>query len=214
MGKTIPPPPPSTSRWASFATTYTSSTHLDWRTPRSLFDHLDREFAFTLDAAADKTNHLCDRWLGPGGVHEDALSVSWALNGAKTAAIVGGRRIDLRTSVFLNPPYGRSIAAWYAKAAEEAERPGVKAVVMLVNANTETEYWWDHVWQRAAEIRFLYRRVNFDPPPGYKPRKDSKGREKKDAQTKGSAVIVYRPERLVPYPVVSCIKIERKEKAT
>lgn len=73
----------------------------DWRTPRVLFDLLDREFAFTLDGAADDYNHLCRRYLT---VEEDALQADW---------------MDER--VFVNPPYGRGIARWAAKCGQAAE---------------------------------------------------------------------------------------------
>lgn len=40
---------------------FTSDKNI-WETPQSLFDELDREFHFTLDAAASDTNHKCDRY--------------------------------------------------------------------------------------------------------------------------------------------------------
>ena len=36
-----------------------SSAKDDWETPQALFDELDREFHFTLDAAASPTNAKC-----------------------------------------------------------------------------------------------------------------------------------------------------------
>lgn len=38
-----------------------------WRTPRKIFDPLHERHAFTLDIAADATNHLLPRWFGPDG---------------------------------------------------------------------------------------------------------------------------------------------------
>ncbi len=73
-----------------------SSKSACWRTPPELFEALDTEFDFVLDAAADRINHLCARWLGPGGLAPDALAEDW------------GRRIMLPTRegvAFLNPPY-------------------------------------------------------------------------------------------------------------
>ena len=34
-----------------------------WETPQSLFDELNAEFNFTLDAAASDTNHKCKRYF-------------------------------------------------------------------------------------------------------------------------------------------------------
>lgn len=34
-----------------------------WETPQSLFDELNAEFNFTLDAAANDANHKCERYF-------------------------------------------------------------------------------------------------------------------------------------------------------
>ena len=49
-----------------------SSKRMNWRTPTKLFEKLDREFSFKLDAAADHDNHLCDKYLT---LAEDSLSL-------------------------------------------------------------------------------------------------------------------------------------------
>ena len=76
-----------------------SSDRMDWRTPPDLFRALDDEFHFTLDAAANEANHLCDRYYT---ATDSAFSHSWA-----------GER------VFCNPPYGRDAAKWIEKCARE-----------------------------------------------------------------------------------------------
>ena len=45
-----------------------------WSTPQETFDALDREFNFTLDAAADETNHKCERFFS---ADEDGLKMDW-----------------------------------------------------------------------------------------------------------------------------------------
>lgn len=159
-----------------FKDTYTSSEKLDWQTPQWLYDHLNAEFEFDLDAAASAVNTKHKRWLGPGGVHEDALVCSWG------PCLKGSRLKSMVWSVFLNPPYGREIAKWYVKAYAESRRRGM-TVATLVNANTETTYWRDFVWPHAAEIRFISGRVGYEHP-------DSP--DLKTKQTKGSAIIVWR----------------------
>lgn len=39
-----------------------SSDRMDWETPQELFDQLDAEFHFTLDAASSDANHKCKKY--------------------------------------------------------------------------------------------------------------------------------------------------------
>lgn len=116
-----------------------SSEKGDWETPDWLFEQLDKEFQFYIDAAADDRNHKCDVWISED---DDALQVDWSAGG----------------NVWLNPPYGRGIGQWIQKAYEES-RKGM-TVVVLVPARTDTAWW--HDWaMRAAEIRFIRGRLKF-----------------------------------------------------
>ena len=45
-----------------------------WETPRALFEQLDAEFHFTLDAAASDENHKCGRYFTE---KEDGLRQNW-----------------------------------------------------------------------------------------------------------------------------------------
>lgn len=51
-----------------------SSATDKWETPQDLYDRLNEIFCFNLDAAADETNHKCDRYFTE---KEDGLSQSW-----------------------------------------------------------------------------------------------------------------------------------------
>ncbi len=98
-----------------------------WGTPRALFDVLDDEFGFVLDAAAVADDALCNAYIGPA---EDALSVSWA---ARVADLVDAT--PERCAVFCNPPYsvrGGGHMAWMEKGIAEAAAGLV--VVLLVGA--------------------------------------------------------------------------------
>lgn len=124
-----------------------SSAKYDWGTPEKVFRELDDEFAFVLDAAADHTNALCQLYFTES---HDALTRSWHPYG----------------TVFLNPPYGRSIGQWVAKAAEEA-RQGC-TVVVLIPARTDTRYFHDYIWDKehhcpkpGVQVRFLQGRLTF-----------------------------------------------------
>lgn len=83
-----------------------------WTTPRSTYDVLDGEFHFALDAAALQASTLVPgNWYGPDHPEpsrQDALTRSWLddCNGG---------------TVWLNPPYGRAIKSFMAKANQEAQ---------------------------------------------------------------------------------------------
>lgn len=77
------------------------SNRQDWGTPQWLFDELDREFHFTLDAAATKENTKCASFL------EDGLTQDW------------------EGVVWCNPPYGKGVTPkWIEKAYKENLRGG------------------------------------------------------------------------------------------
>lgn len=111
----------------------------EWRTPPELFAALNREFAFTLDAAATAENALCPMFFTE---EQDGLAQKWG-----------------RHRVFLNPPYGREVYAWTRKAREAAASGAV--VVALLPASTDLAWWHDDVLGGGAEVRFIRGRVRF-----------------------------------------------------
>ena len=125
-----------------------SSSSTEWATPSDLFAQLHRRYRFTLDAAASAANAMVGNWYGPDHPdpsRRDALSRDWAGD-----ADGGG--------VWLNPPYGKAIAAFLAKADDES-RHGV-AVVCLVPARTDARWFRDHCVPHRVE--FLPKRLRFD----------------------------------------------------
>ena len=62
------------------------------------------------------------------------------------------------TSTFMNPPYGREIIKWVAKAYEESLKG--KTIVCLLPSRTDTKWWHEYV-MKAKEIRFLRGRLKF-----------------------------------------------------
>jgi len=114
-----------------------SSDKMDWETPQELFDKLNDEFHFALDAAADQNNFKVFPFLT---VNDDSLNCDW-LN-----------------PTWCNPPYGRNIDRWVRKGYEESLR-GVTSVFLLF-ARTDTKWFHDYVYGK-AEIRFLRGRVRF-----------------------------------------------------
>jgi len=115
-----------------------SSEKTDWVTPQYLFDALNAEFHFTLDAAASMENRKVDKFFS---VHQDSFRLQW------------------KGVVWLNPPYSREIGRWLEKAKNSAES-NMATVVVLCPARCDTNWWFNHV--RFGEVRFLKGRLRFE----------------------------------------------------
>ena len=115
----------------------------EWETPPELFAELDDEFQFTLDPCATPANAKCSNYFTEADAvrHMDGLSRPW-----------GPHR------VFMNPPYGREVAAWTRKAREAAENGAL--VVGLLPASTDLAWWHEDVMGH-AEVRYIRGRVRF-----------------------------------------------------
>jgi phage N-6-adenine-methyltransferase len=136
--------------------TFKTSNDDTWTTPREFFDKLNAEFNFGLDAAALQSSTLVpDNWYGPDHpdpAARDALRIDWQHNSR-------GRPI------WLNPPYGRNIKDWVAKADYESKQGAT--VVCLVPARTDTNWWWDSCIHH--EVRFIRGRLKFGNQPNAAP---------------------------------------------
>ncbi|MCL2650773.1 MAG: phage N-6-adenine-methyltransferase [Candidatus Azobacteroides sp.] len=117
-----------------------SSQNNDWSTPQAFFDKLNEEFHFTLDACALPENAKCKLYFTP---EMDGLSRSWSDHTA-----------------FVNPPYGKQIAAWVEKCYHESCKENTK-VVLLIPARTDTVYFHRFIYKKAEEIRFIKGRLKF-----------------------------------------------------
>ena len=128
----------------------------NWATPQALFEKLMQEFRFTMDGCANATNTK-------HAVFSEDLLTPW-----------GGHR------VFMNPPYGRHIAPWMAKAAQS----DAELVVCLVCPRTDTLWWHRWVEPFADELRFFKGRIAFEHPA------------KQVSQTTApSCLVIYRNEQ-------------------
>jgi len=115
-----------------------SSSVKEWETPKELFEALDREYHFTLDAASTHENALCSKHYT---AQEDGLAQSWA-----------------GETVFCNPPYDRHVDRWVRKARAETENGAT--TVLLIPARTDTRMFHDLIKDR-AEVVFLRGRLMF-----------------------------------------------------
>ena len=103
---------------ALFATATDTTDAVDTRaTDPKLFRHIDAEFHFTLDVAANADNAKCERYFTK---EDDGLIQPWA-----------------GEVVWCNPPYSE-LRAWVAKASAETSA----TVVMLLPANRTEQPWW------------------------------------------------------------------------
>ena len=136
-----------------------SSDQTEWETPREFFDVLDREFDFTLDAAASAANarvptyytEMIDALSLPNGRWgSDALRAE-----TKMLSIDGGIAAG---AIWLNPPYGKGLFKWVERAAEEGAL-GAR-VVVLIPSRTDTKYF--HLAAARGAVRLLAGRLHFE----------------------------------------------------
>ena len=114
-----------------------SSDKDSWETPTALFEELDNEFHFTLDVAADAKNAKCEKYINE---EMDGLKQPWS------------------GVCWLNPPYGKNINKWVAKAVRETLN-GV-STVMLLPARTDVQWFHKYIYNR-FETRFIRGRLKF-----------------------------------------------------
>ncbi len=115
---------------------FTSSTG-EWSTPQSVFDALDAEFHFTLDACATSENAKCAKFYAK---EQDGLVQEWP------------------GVVWCNPPYGRDIGRWICKGFMAAQNGST--VISLIPSLTDTA-WWHYYVMKADDIRFVRGRLKF-----------------------------------------------------
>jgi phage N-6-adenine-methyltransferase len=128
-----------------YASAANASVVHNWQTPKDLLERLYLVFGpFDLDPCSP--TH--DRSKAPvkARIHftqqDDGLSLPW------------------HGTVFLNPPYGRELPRWIAKARAEVSAGRAKTAVALIPARTDTG-WWHNDIARLADIFFLRGRLRF-----------------------------------------------------
>lgn len=115
-----------------------SSERHDWPTPGYV--------RAILDAFAPKRFDPCEVEVDDkGNLHltEDGLSRSW--------------RTGL--PVYVNPPYGKALKHWIAKAAAEA---ALGAEVLLLVPARPADAWHEHIFPKAAAICWWRKRIVFE----------------------------------------------------
>ena len=122
-----------------------SSAHEAWGTPTWFLDRLYSVFDhFDLDPCSSSKDRRIARVKARAyfTAEDDGLSLPWS------------------GTVFLNPPYGRELRFWTAKARSEFELGNAKTVIALVPARTDTGWWHNDIAGKAS-IFFLKGRLSF-----------------------------------------------------
>lgn len=124
----------------------TESYTCEWETPPEVFKPLDEEFHFDLDVCATRSNRKCKKFYSK---EDDGLSKPW------------------QGVCWMNPPYGREINKWAAKAAGAADA-GLATTVACLPARVDTRWFHDTVWdvragraREGVELRFIRGRVRY-----------------------------------------------------
>lgn len=118
-----------------------SSQSTEWQTPRHVYDLLNQEFHFNLDAAATKENALNDNFFD---MEANSLVQDWSKYEA----------------IYCNPPYGRLIGKFVEKAYNESLKGCI--VAMLIPSRTDTRWW--HNYCSKGEVLFIKGRLKFVNP--------------------------------------------------
>ena len=132
-------------------------------TPDDLFNLLNREFNFDLDAAASAENTKCAAYLDE---ELNALTCDWVGVGLAKSRLGGFVRLygdagESPFSIFCNPPWSDP-APWLEKAYNEAQKSANAVVVVILH-----QTWSAGVapWLlKATEIRQLIGRPQFVTP--------------------------------------------------
>ena len=115
-----------------------TNSHDLWLTPPELFNTLNEEFQFDLDAAASSENTFCENFISEA---QNALTTPWE-----------GR------TVWCNPPY--TLIGPFVKRAYEEHLTQQNTIVLLIPTYVDPKYWKDFV-MGAHEVRDLVGRIQF-----------------------------------------------------
>ena len=127
-----------------------SSKSGDHETPWDFYEQLNREFYFDLDVCASWQNTKHPTFYGyqKNGDFTDGLKEPWGHENADVVA-------------YANPPYGKGIRDWLAKAIHERDNNNVTSVFLLP-VRSDTSWYHEFVLAEASEIRFIRGRLKFE----------------------------------------------------
>lgn len=119
-----------------------SSNKQNWETPKWLFDLLNNEYCFDLDAAASDENAKVANYFTES---DNALVQDWG---------------EFK-SIFCNPPYETKLQNAFVKKAYEEHKKNKNTIVLLLPARVETKRWHQYIFGK-AKVHFLEGRLKFE----------------------------------------------------
>lgn len=122
-----------------------SSKSSEWETPSYIFKVRRDMHNIILDTCATKENTKCNVYFDK---KTNGLKQDWSVV----------KEFGRTASCWMNPPYGRNIGEWVAKAHKEALN-GVKTVALLP-ARTDTKWFHNYILGK-YDIEFLKGRIKF-----------------------------------------------------
>ena len=136
-----------------------------WMTKAYVYDPLFTEFRFIWDLAASEENTKCPNFIS---IDEDALLQDWS---------------KLDGWCWINPPFSR-LDEFVEKASRTIEIEGSPGFVLIMPI-TRNEQPWFHRWVvgRAAELRVIQTRVDYEPVEGFQ----------ESGPGFGSQLVIFRP---------------------
>ena len=151
-----------------------------WETDNRIYNTMNREFDFDLDAAASDLNYKIELDEGLYLTKEDdALTIDWS----DLEMSYGGSGVFVKT-VWINPPYGRGWIKKFMDKCVEQKKKGVTSV-MLVPSTLDAQ--WLPI-NEISEIRIITGgRLSFYHPIENK---------KIAGNTKGSMFVIFRPSKM------------------
>tara|TARA_R110002012_G_scaffold260756_1_gene442489 strand:- start:2497 stop:3063 length:567 start_codon:yes stop_codon:yes gene_type:complete len=142
-----------------------------WGTDPVIFNAMNKEFNFSLDAAANDQNHKCNMYFTK---ENNALEMNWGWYLKNTD----------NKNVWINPPYGKGFIKSFMQKCIEEKAKGVTSV-LLVPATLDAQ--WLPIDQ-ISEIRIVTGgRLSFYHPISGK---------KVNGNTKGSMFVIFRPSKM------------------
>lgn len=148
-----------------------------WGTDPLVFNAMNKEFNFGLDAASNFDNHKVDVFLTK---EDDALNVNWL----GTMNKFWGDHENPKNSVWINPPYGKGYIKKFMQKCIQEKENGLTSV-LLVPATLDAQ--WLPIAD-ISEIRIVTGgRLSFiNPVDG----------TKVNGNTKGSMFVIFRPSKM------------------
>ncbi len=109
-----------------------TSKRQDWKTPKNIYEELNKEFNFDFDPCL----------VSKDTIHPiDMLGSNWS-----------------GINIFVNPPY-KYLDKWIRKCHQEWKKD--KTIVMLIPSRTDTKAFHEFIYNQ-AELRFIKGRLCFD----------------------------------------------------